>query len=229
MSRLFLVFEGLLSSFPTSLQGDTLARLDSGTPSPPSSPEHKGWRTPRAPTPQRPGKLADLQPPAPAALATLRAEAGPLPRCREKRYRGYFSRCLAARKAAILGSPPLVAPAASPRLRLGPKPAPLVAGRPTRCGGSAVRPRVARTFCRGCPAGPDYGNFRAKSPLSPASLRVVSESSSATRPSAWISATGTSLLGTCPSSQVRAPAGAGEVLEDVEGSEASKARCQWAS
>lgn len=116
-----------------------------------------------------------------------------------------------------MGSPPLVAPALSPRLRLGPRLAPQEAGRPTLCGGSAARPRVAPTFCRVFPTGPAYGNCRAKSPLSPASLRAVSESSSATHQSAWISATGTSLSGTCPSSQVRAPAGAGEVLEDIEG------------
>lgn len=116
-----------------------------------------------------------------------------------------------------MGSPPLVAPALSPRLRLGPRLAPQEAGRPTLCGGSAARPRVAPTFCRVFPTGPAYGNCRARSPLSPASLRAVSESSSATHRSAWISTTGTSLSGTCPSSQVRAPAGAGEVLEDVEG------------
>lgn len=140
-----------------------------------------------------------------------------LPRCREKRHAGYFSRCLEARKAAILGSLPLVTQASYPRLRLGPKLAPLEAGPPTLCGGSAARPRVAPTFCRVCPAGPAYGNFRDKSPLLPGSLRAVSEFSSATHPSAWILATGTPLLGTCPSSQVRTLAGAGGVLADVEG------------
>lgn len=157
-------------------------------------------RTPGSPSPERS--------PA-AALTTLRARAffsfgraESLLRCREKRPSGYLSRCLEARKAAILGFPPLVAPALSPRLRLGPRLAPQEAGRPTLCGGSAARPRVAPTFCRVFPAGPAYGNCRVKSPLSPASLRAVSESSSATHRSAWSSAIGTSRLGTCPSSQV---------------------------
>lgn len=86
-----------------------------------------------------------------------------------------FSRCLARRRVAILESTrQLVAPAASANLLPGPKLAtrvsgPWVAG-PTRCGGSAARPRMALMFCRGCPAGPGCGNSRAKLPPSPGSI-----------------------------------------------------------
>lgn len=58
-------------------------------------------------------------------------------------------------------------------------------------------------FCRGCPAGPGCGNSRAKLPPSPGSTPAASESSSDTRPSAWISATGIPFWRICPSSQAR--------------------------
>lgn len=119
-----------------------------------------------------------------------------------------FSRCLVRRRVAILESirrP--VAPAASANLLRGPKLAPRVSGLwaagPTRCGGSAARPRMAPMFCRGCLAGPRCGNSRTKLPPSPGSPPAVSESSSDTRPNAWILATRIPFLGICPSSQVR--------------------------
>lgn len=116
-----------------------------------------------------------------------------------------------------MGSPRRpVAPAASAILLPGPKPAPRASGLwaagPTRCGGSAARPRGAPMSCRSCPAGPGCGSSRAKLPLSPGSPRAASESSSATRPSAWISATGRPRWRICPSSQVReSRLGPGEV------------------
>ncbi|XP_019484691.1 PREDICTED: specifically androgen-regulated gene protein isoform X1 [Hipposideros armiger] len=56
---------------------------------------------------------------------------------------------------------------------------------------------------RRCPAGPGCGNCRAKLPRSPGSPPAVSGSSSDTRPSAWISATGRPFWRICPSSQAQ--------------------------
>ena len=119
-----------------------------------------------------------------------------------------ISRCLGRQRVAILESTRrLLTPAASTNLLPGPKLAPRVSGLwaagPTRCGGSAARPRMAPMFCRGCPAGPGCGNSRTKLPPSPGSPPAVSESSSDTRPSAWTSATGIPFWGICPFSQVR--------------------------
>uniref|UniRef100_A0A7N5JLU6 Chromosome 1 open reading frame 116 n=1 Tax=Ailuropoda melanoleuca TaxID=9646 RepID=A0A7N5JLU6_AILME len=60
---------------------------------------------------------------------------------------------------------------------------------------------MAPMFCRGCLAGPRCGNSRTKLPPSPGSPPAVSESSSDTRPNAWILATRIPFLGICPSSQ----------------------------
>lgn len=190
--------------------------------------------------PERSGELVNPQASPAAALATLSARAVflfcfvlkglgrvPIEVSREAPPAATSRDVWRREGRPFWGPPPLVAPALCPRPRPGPRLAPQQAGRPTRCGGSAARPRAAPTFCRVFPAGPAYGNCRARSPLSPASLRAVSESSSATHPSAWISATGTSLLGTCPSSQVRAPAGAGEDLEDAEGRRVKPGRPKW--
>lgn len=118
----------------------------------------------------------------------------------------------------------LVASAASLNRLPGPKLVPRVSGLwaagPTRCGGSAARPRTAPMFCRGCPAGPGCGNSRAKLPPSPGSPPAVSESSSDTLPSAWISAMGIPFWKTCPSNLVRNQGwGQGKSREDGEGRE----------
>lgn len=154
---------------------------------------------------------------------------------RENRTTSDFSRCLDQQRVAILESTRrLVAPAASASLLPGPKLAPPVsalwAAAPTRCGGSAARPKRAPMFCRGCPAGPGCGNSRARLPPSPGSPQAVSESSSDTRPSAWISATGIPFWGICLSSQVReSRLGQARSWEDVEGSkgEQIRARSLW--
>ncbi|XP_031294527.2 specifically androgen-regulated gene protein isoform X1 [Camelus dromedarius] len=62
---------------------------------------------------------------------------------------------------------------------------------------------MAPMSCRGCPAGPGCGNSRAKLPPSPGLLPAVSESSSDTRLSAWISTTRIRFWGICPSSQAQ--------------------------
>lgn len=119
-----------------------------------------------------------------------------------------FSRCLARRRVAILESARRqIAPAAPAFLLLGPRlaprlPGPWVAG-PTRCGGSAAKPRRAPMFCRSCPAGPGCGNSRAKLLPSRGSPPTVSGSSLDTPPSAWTSAMGIPCWAICPSSQVR--------------------------
>lgn len=139
-------------------------------------------------------------------LKVFKTEAAP--KYRDNVATSDFSRCSGRQRVAILDPPRcLVAPAASAILLPGPKLAPRVSGlwaaRPTRCGGSAARPRMAPMFCRSCPAGPGCGSSSAKLPPSLGSPPAISEFLSDTRRNAWISAMGIPFWGICPSSQVR--------------------------